>query len=55
MIYFHIGTVKTGTSHIQKTLHMNREVFARHDLLYPCIVDPQLHLPRYANAGFLDD
>ncbi|PYE91314.1 hypothetical protein C8J35_1582 [Rhizobium sp. PP-F2F-G38] len=54
-IYFHIGTVKTGTTFIQKFCHENADFLAENNLAYPHITPPQLHLPRYANAAFLWD
>ncbi len=34
-VLVHVGTPKTGTSHLQDVLHRNRERLATHGLLYP--------------------
>jgi hypothetical protein len=55
MLYLHAGTVKTGTTYLQKTFHENRAVFERHGLAYLQVSPSDLELPRYANAKFLFD
>lgn len=54
-IYFHIGTVKTGSTLIQKTLWENRELLKEFNFSYYDQVEPKLRHPRYANAEFLFD
>lgn len=54
-IYFHIGTVKTGSSYLQKTMWENRGALEEEGATYLTVMPPALHLPRYANADFLDD
>lgn len=54
-IYFHIGTVKTGTTLIQKTLWGNRDVLKKFDVSYLDLVPPRISYSRYANAEFLVD
>ncbi len=34
-VLLHVGTPKTGTSHLQDVLFRNRDLLASHDLLYP--------------------
>lgn len=55
LLYLHIGTVKTGTTYLQKTFYENRDVFERYGVSYPFVFPAQLNLPRYANAQFLFD
>ncbi|WP_306251230.1 hypothetical protein [Parvularcula sp. IMCC14364] len=38
-LYLHVGTPKTGTSTIQWFLYRNREVLAKHGILYPALSD----------------
>lgn len=52
-IYFHIGSMKTGSTGIQKFLYENREQLLQANLDYVQFQPPQLHLPRWANADFL--
>lgn len=52
-LVFHVGTVKTGSTLIQKTLWENRELLRQFDTCYLDISTPQLSLPRYTNADFL--
>ncbi len=54
-LFLHIGTVKTGTTFLQKVFHDNPAVMRRHGVAYPYVFPPELHLPRYANAKFLFD
>jgi hypothetical protein len=54
-IYFHIGTVKTGSTYLQKLMWDNREIFQEFGLCYLCVTPPALQLPRYANGEFLHD
>lgn len=54
-IYFHIGTVKTGSTLIQKMLWENRDTLKKYDVGYFDLVSPKLTYPRYANAEFLVD
>jgi hypothetical protein len=54
-IYFHIGTVKTGSTFIQKFCHENAEYLAANDIAYPHVTPPALELPRFANSAFLWD
>jgi len=55
VIVVHAGTVKTGTTIIQKSLHHHREEFLSIGLRYPHITPPDVELPRYNNANFLYD
>ena len=55
VIWFHAGTVKTGSTHIQYMLWKYRAVFAKHGVCYFDIDEPMLHRPRYANADFMID
>jgi hypothetical protein len=52
-IYIHAGTVKTGSTYIQKTFYQNARVFESFGVSYPYVFPPALDLPRYANAEFL--
>jgi hypothetical protein len=52
-LVIHAGTVKTGTTYLQKTFYENRAVLERHGVSYPFVFPPDLHLPRYTNAHFL--
>jgi hypothetical protein len=54
-IYVHAGTVKTGSTYIQKTFYQNARVFEDFGISYPYVFPPALNLPRYANAEFLVD
>ena len=54
-VYFHIGTVKTGSTFLQKVMWENRSALQNDGLDYVQVTPPKLHLPRYANADFLDD
>lgn len=54
-IYFHVGTVKTGSTLIQKMLWENKELLKDFDASYFDLVSPKLSYPRYANAEFLLD
>jgi hypothetical protein len=54
-ICFHIGTVKTGSTYLQKTLWENKAALQEAGLCYLEVTPPRFHLPRYANADFLDD
>jgi hypothetical protein len=54
-IIFHVGTVKTGSTAIQRYLWENRDQLLAHGVDYLQVTPPQLHLPRYANADFLFD
>jgi hypothetical protein len=54
-IYVHAGTVKTGSTYIQKTFYQNAKVFEDFGVSYPYVFPPALSLPRYANAEFLVD
>ena len=55
VLYIHIGTVMTGSTHIQKTFYENSSVFEEFGVEYPYVFPPAVHLPRYANAQFLVD
>lgn len=55
LTYIHVGTVKTGSTYIQKTFHQNSRIFEQFGVAYPYVFAPALHLPRYANADFLID
>jgi hypothetical protein len=52
-VFFHAGTMKTGSTFIQKFFHDNREAIGFVGLDYPFFSPPRLELPRYANADFL--
>jgi len=54
-IYFHVGTVKTGSTLIQKVLWENKSLLEKFNFHYFNLVEPKLSLPRYANAEFLFD
>ena len=54
-IYFHIGTVKTGSTLIQKMLWANKDILKKFDINYFDLVSPKLKYPRFANAEFLLD
>lgn len=52
-IYLHIGTIKTGTTYIQKAFHDNQSVFERFEISYPYITPCRDE--RYGNADFTTD
>jgi len=54
-IYFHVGTVKTGSTLIQKILWENKELLEEFNFHYFNLIEPKLALPRYGNAEFLLD
>jgi len=54
-IFFHVGTVKTGTTLIQKILWENRNALQKFNFHYYDQIEPKLAYPRYANAEFLFD
>ncbi|MDY6919701.1 MAG: hypothetical protein SV765_05755 [Pseudomonadota bacterium] len=54
-IYFHVGTVKTGSTTIQKMLWKNKDLLKSFGVTYMDLVPPKLSYHRYANAEFLMD
>lgn len=52
-LFFHVGTVKTGSTFIQKFLFDNRRLLHDIDVDYILMSPPRLDLPRYANADFI--
>lgn len=54
-IFFHIGTVKTGSTYLQRTMWEDRALLESLGVTYLGVTPPALHLPRWANADFLDD
>lgn len=42
-LLLHIGAYKTATSYIQRRFHLNRELFARHGIIYPDIGPNRAH------------
>lgn len=52
-IVFHVGSIKTGTTSIQKFCYDNHALLLSHDVDYIQFEPPQLHLPRWANADAL--
>lgn len=55
LIYIHIGTIKTGSTYIQKAFYENAAVFEKFGVSYPYVFPPALNLPRYTNAEFTID
>lgn len=55
VVYIHIGTIKTGTTYIQKTFYENASLFEKFGVSYPYVFPPALNLPRYTNADFTTD
>ncbi len=53
MLFLHAGTVKTGTTYLQKTFYENRDLFREYGITYLPVDEFNLSLPRYANAKFL--
>jgi len=54
-ITIHVGTVKTGSTAIQKYLWENRDWLLTQGVDYLQVTPSRLDLPRYANADFLFD
>ncbi len=54
-IYFHVGTVKTGSTLIQKVLWENKNLLEKFNFHYYNQIEPKLSYPRYANAEMLLD
>jgi hypothetical protein len=54
-VFFHVGTVKTGSTAIQSHLWKNHDQLLGLGIDYLQIRPPRLDLPRYANADFLLD
>lgn len=54
-VFFHIGSIKTGSTGLQKFCYENREALLERDVDYIQFQPPQLHLPRWANADFILD
>lgn len=52
-VFFHVGTIKTGSTLVQKFFHDNQEAIRALGVDYPYFSPPRLDLPRYANADFL--
>lgn len=52
-VYFHIGTIKTGSTSLQKLSYENRQVLLENDIDYIQFEPPRLDLPRWANADCL--
>ncbi len=52
-LFFHVGTVKTGSTSVQRVLWENRENLLAYGVAYPAVSEPRLDLPRFANADFL--
>ena len=52
-VFFHIGSVKTGTTGLHKFCYENRDALLEQDVNYVQFQPPQLHLPRWANADYL--
>jgi hypothetical protein len=54
-IIFHVGTIKTASTHIQKFLFENKAQLSSLDVDYILLTPPRLDLPRYANADLIID
>ena len=54
-IIFHVGTIKTASTYIQKFLFDNKEQLSSLDVDYILLSPPRLDLPRYANADLILD
>ena len=52
-VYFHIGSIKTGSTLLQKLSYEKRNVLLTHDVDYIQFEPPRLDLPRWANADAL--
>ena len=52
-VFFHVGTVKTGSTYIQKFLFDNKLLLQEMDVDYLILSPLRLDLPRYANADFI--
>ncbi|WP_209509374.1 hypothetical protein [Ruegeria sp. HKCCE4150] len=52
-LFFHVGTVKTGSTSVQRVLWENRDNLLACGVAYPAVSEPRLDLPRFANADFL--
>jgi hypothetical protein len=52
-VYFHIGSIKTGSTGLQKFAYEKRDALLKKDVDYIQFEPPQLHLPRWANADVL--
>ncbi|WP_026756655.1 hypothetical protein [Sediminimonas qiaohouensis] len=52
-VFFHIGSIKTGSTGLQKFCYENHEALRKRDVDYIQFQPPQLHLPRWANADYL--
>lgn len=54
-IIFHVGTVKTASTYLQKFLFENKSQLSSLDVDYILLSAPRLELPRYANADLIID
>lgn len=54
-IIFHVGTIKTGTTYIQKFLFDNKRQLSSLGVDYILFSPLRLDLPRYANADYIID
>jgi len=54
-IVFHVGTIKTASTYIQKFLFECKDQLSVFDIDYILLSPPRLDLPRYANADFIID
>ena len=52
-VYFHIGSIKTGSTGVQKFCYEHRDALLAAGVDYIQFHPPKLHLPRWANADFL--
>ncbi len=53
-VFFHIGSVKTGSTSLQKFCYCNREALSKMDVEYIQFEPPRIDLPRWANADYID-
>src|SRR5690348_12441362 len=51
-VFFHVGTIKTGSTFIQRFFYDNKKKIKAIGVDYPFFSPPRLDLPRYANADF---
>ncbi len=52
-VIFHIGSIKTGSTHLQKICYEERDELLKHSIDYIQFQPPRLDLPRWANADMI--
>lgn len=52
-IFFHVGSIKTGSTGLQKFCYGNRQALIEKDLDFIQFEPARLDLPRWANADYL--